>query len=130
MQYESISLIGADDDKSALNPDNDPDRQPEKSSILSKGPSGWRFSIALSLLLSVLVFAINLSATIWAMKSTPADEINPYDASGVKVMYKGNCEQANSLNTGLHVMINALSSALLAASNYFPSSTYLRLSLS
>jgi hypothetical protein len=74
--------------------------------------SGWRFGVIACASSSFFVFAVNLSATIWALRSTGV----PEDGRGI--LYNGNCAKIRELNVGVHLMINTLSTVLLSASNY------------
>ncbi|KAK3899103.1 hypothetical protein C8A05DRAFT_46749 [Staphylotrichum tortipilum] len=40
------------------------------------------------------------------------------DGNGIGILFEGSCSRVRTLNTALHVVINALSSVLLAGSNY------------
>ncbi|KAF1994291.1 hypothetical protein P154DRAFT_549157 [Amniculicola lignicola CBS 123094] len=71
--------------------------------------NGWRFG-AINCLISVLiVFLINLIVTIWGtVRRTSSDE----------VVFEGECNKVSKINSGLHLLINLLSTVLLSASNY------------
>ncbi|KAI8714849.1 hypothetical protein NCS52_01205800 [Fusarium sp. LHS14.1] len=77
-----------------------------------KFKSGWRFGLFAGAASCIVVFIVNLFAAIWAMTR---DEKNRLDQP---VLREGACSEMKYLNTGLHLIINALSSILLAASNY------------
>ncbi|RMJ07789.1 hypothetical protein CDV36_012599 [Fusarium kuroshium] len=82
---------------------------------LSRKPqfkSGWRFGLFAGAISCTVVFIVNLSALIWAMSGRDTN-----DASHL-VLLEGLCADTRNLNTGLHLAINALSSVMLAASNY------------
>lgn len=74
--------------------------------------SGWRFGIACSAVASCVVLIINiiLAVVVAALSQSLND--------GIGTIYVGNCSVVNSWSSGLHIVINALSSTLLAASNY------------
>lgn len=55
---------------------------------------------------------LNLAWTIWAVTKHPAD------SNSIGVLYQGSCSKTNSLSMWLHLLINILSTVLLAASNY------------
>jgi len=76
----------------------------------SSWPRGWRRGILLSCLCSSAVLVLNLAATAVAAVSTT-------DSDG-RVLFKGNCEMANNLNRGIHIVINVLGTLVLASSNY------------
>jgi hypothetical protein len=73
---------------------------------------GWRFGILSGSLLASLVFCINASATIYGGIDSEKND------NGRKVLYEGDCERVRRINLGLHLIINALSTILLSASNY------------
>lgn len=76
--------------------------------------SGYRFSLVIGAASCFAIFIINIGVTIWAEGLTDHDQ----DDGGRRVLYEGDCEKSRNLNTALHVLINVLSSGLLAASNY------------
>jgi uncharacterized protein DUF6536 len=73
---------------------------------------GWRSGILNSAILASLVFCINLAATLYAT----VNSIDKHD--GRLVIWKGDCERTRHINTGLHLVINVLSTLLLSASSY------------
>jgi hypothetical protein len=73
--------------------------------------SGWRGGIVLAIAGSSLVLLFNLiCAIVAAAAGKPQDRI--------ATIYTGNCDVASRWSTGLHLLINILSSALLGASSY------------
>ncbi|KAI4954388.1 hypothetical protein J4E91_002101 [Alternaria rosae] len=77
------------------------------NSFRSKFITGWRFGVINCAVAALIVFVINLIATItWASNAD----------SGV--LFKGNCDRARKLNSVLHIIINVLSTILLSSSNY------------
>lgn len=72
---------------------------------------GWRFGVACSAWVAFTVLMMNVILTIYAGARFKADD-------GVGTAYHGSCEVVNSWTTWLHILINALSSILLSASNY------------
>lgn len=69
---------------------------------------GWRFGAINCAIAVCIVFLINLVATIWGSAYTKE--------SGV--LFEGDCKRARKLNSGLHFLINLLSTILLSSSNY------------
>ena len=67
---------------------------------------GWRQSTLSFSIAALVTFLINLSFTIWASVSTNS------------VLADSDCKSIKILNTGLHVLVNILSTILLAGSNY------------
>ncbi|KAJ4350012.1 uncharacterized protein N0V89_008633 [Didymosphaeria variabile] len=68
--------------------------------------SGWRFGAINGAISVCVVFFINLVVTI--LVSARKDG----------VFFDGDCDRASKLNTGLHLLINILSTILLSSSNY------------
>jgi hypothetical protein len=58
------------------------------------------------------VFVTNLTLTFWAWISKGVD------SDGVSTLFQGDCAIVRKLDAGLHALINALSTILLAASNF------------
>jgi hypothetical protein len=69
--------------------------------------AGWRFGALHFAVWATIVFCINVAVTVW--NSTQAK-------SGV--LFEGDCDRVKRLNTGLHFLINVLSTILLSGSNY------------
>ncbi|KAH7093703.1 hypothetical protein FB567DRAFT_178552 [Paraphoma chrysanthemicola] len=69
--------------------------------------AGWRFGALQFGVWATIVFLINFIVTIWG--ST---------ARSNGVLLEGDCGRVKRLNTGLHVLINILSTILLSGSNY------------
>lgn len=68
---------------------------------------GWRFGVIGCAISTCVVFLVNLTVTItW----------NTQSKSGV--LFEGDCDRARKINSGLHLLINALSTVLLSSSNY------------
>jgi hypothetical protein len=67
--------------------------------------AGWRFGVLNFAVCASVVFLINLIAMIWGSTAT-------LEAKGV--FFEGDCERVERLNTGLHLLINALGTILLA----------------
>lgn len=88
----------------------DKDR-PEQGRRRHKWLSGARFTLALASGASILVCLFNLSFLIWAAARDRLEE-------GRGVLYEGDCDRVRHLSTGLHLLINILSTTLLGASNY------------
>ena len=73
----------------------------------------WRRSVRWFAGAAAATFLINLVFTIWAAARVK-DVVN-----GVGVLQdRARCDTVKSVNTGLHVIINALSAVMLAGSNF------------
>jgi hypothetical protein len=70
---------------------------------------GWRFGALNFAVWTSIVFLINLAATIWGSAAT-LDENGGF--------LEGDCDRAKTLNTGIHLIINILSTVILSGSNY------------
>lgn len=75
--------------------------------------AGWRGGALLSLIGTVFVGLFNLAITIWVWKH-PRNEIE----GSIGTLYEGSCAKTRNLNVWIHLLINILSTLLLAASNY------------
>ncbi|KAF7955727.1 hypothetical protein EAE96_004651 [Botrytis aclada] len=73
--------------------------------------TGWRAGVRYCSGTALGVFAVNLTLLIWAVLKNGVD-------GGYSILYRGNCQHAQSLSTALHILINVLSTILLSASNY------------
>lgn len=71
--------------------------------------SGWRFGILHFAVWALIVFIVNLVVTIWGTVSLKKSQ---------GVLSTGECGRMKTLNSGLHVLINILSTILLSGSNY------------
>ncbi|KAL4911154.1 hypothetical protein BDW74DRAFT_184630 [Aspergillus multicolor] len=72
---------------------------------------GWKLTLSLASFACIVVFSLNLSFLIWTVTRDRLKEDRG-------VLYEGDCARVRTLNTVLHLLINILSTALLAASNY------------
>ncbi|KAF2175728.1 hypothetical protein K469DRAFT_743214 [Zopfia rhizophila CBS 207.26] len=94
--YGNMTFVDITDAKS--------EPRPEKRYTL-----GWRFGAINCAISATIVFLINFIVTIWGSVHKNA---NP------GIMLEGDCEQVRRMNTGLHFLINLLSTILLSSSNY------------
>ena len=77
----------------------------------SRKPRGWKAGVALSSLSAGTVLILNLILTVWA-------SVRYGTRNGIGDAYTGDCGTVSNAAFGLHLLINALSSILLSASNY------------
>jgi hypothetical protein len=84
----------------------------QKESWRSRHLKGWRFGTMNGALLALIVFLLNFVITLF----TTVSERGATNAQNT--LFSGNCSQARQLNTWIHLLINALSTILLGASNY------------
>ncbi|RPA75210.1 hypothetical protein BJ508DRAFT_332329 [Ascobolus immersus RN42] len=73
--------------------------------------SGWRKGVTFAALAALLVAGINIGLTFYVRSRYQIK-------NGFGIIYEGSCDKSKQLDTWIHLLINALSSALLAASNY------------
>lgn len=73
--------------------------------------SGWRYSVSACALSTFAVCTINLVATVWSVLHYGVYERR-------QTLYNGDCNTAGKINTGLHLVINILSTILLSSSNF------------
>ncbi|PVH98584.1 hypothetical protein DM02DRAFT_615710 [Periconia macrospinosa] len=83
------------------------------SQSVKRWTSGWRFGATTGAGAVLIVFIINLVVTIWGTRLNPSDS----SANG-GLLYEGDCDRVDRLNSGIHILINVLSTVLLSASNY------------
>ncbi|MCJ1376967.1 hypothetical protein MMC17_000057 [Xylographa soralifera] len=106
---DSTSLIGnrGDADDTNITPDIR-----DKVPFSAYGQlSGWRKGVTTAAITASVVFCINTGIAIWAATRTGT-------VDGIGVLYEGACSNSSQINTGLHLVINILSTLLLGASNY------------
>ena len=75
--------------------------------VLGDRFTGWRFGALHFAVWATIVFLINIIVTIWGSTARHSG-----------VLLDGDCDRVKNLNTGLHVLINVLSTILLSGSNY------------
>lgn len=71
---------------------------------------GWKVTNFMSLVASVVVLFFNIGFLVFAVTQ-------PLQGTG-RVLYEGSYAKVRHLSTGLHLVINFLSTALLSASNF------------
>ncbi|OBR09253.1 hypothetical protein CH63R_08018 [Colletotrichum higginsianum IMI 349063] len=82
-----------------------------KMKVFPRDP--WRKAACLFSAAAFSTFAVNLAFTLWATRwqGETVDD-------GIGVVFEGGCSDIKRLNTAVHVVINILSTVLLAGSNY------------
>lgn len=91
--------------------------QPVLEQREGRNKSGCRFTLIIGSVSILIVFIINLSVTIWAIKLPTGNEEESTITSR-RIIYEGSCSTSKQLNVVLHLLINVFSSILLAASSY------------
>ncbi|PLB44995.1 hypothetical protein P170DRAFT_458593 [Aspergillus steynii IBT 23096] len=102
---EDNSEAGTQNDD--LEENNEQNQNPGKNKGLFEG---WKFTIFLAFTSSVVVLLFNVAFLLFTTIRTQMGQ----DAA----LARGNCDRVHRLSTGLHWMINALSTILLASSNF------------
>jgi len=73
--------------------------------------SGWRAGAYSAASLASCSLVINFTAAVWLSRHPDSD-------SNLVEVYKGSCDSVASMDTWVHLAINALSTLLLGGSNY------------
>lgn len=81
------------------------------SDISSDSFSGWRGGVSLNTAFASVVLLINIVFLSWAT-------IRYGTVGGLGTLYRGDCEKVERIALFAHLIINVLSSLMLAASNY------------
>lgn len=71
----------------------------------------WKVGVMAAAAMTTVVLLVNSILTIWASVSFGLE-------AGIGTAYNGSCDVVSAWSFWLHILINALSSALLSASNY------------
>lgn len=96
----------------ASNPRGDDQPLNKRPSRRRKSPlKGWRAGVAAAAATTTAAFLVNTTLTLWAVLHFDIND-------GIGDAYEGDCGIVDAWSTGLHLLINGLSSALLSASNY------------
>ncbi|RDW76904.1 uncharacterized protein DSM5745_06896 [Aspergillus mulundensis] len=106
LQAQHEQFLMHSDDRS----DEDEKGQP-RHGRLHRWYTGWKFTLSLAAAACILVLSFNLGFLLWAVARHQL-------ADNRGVLYEGDCDRVKRLSTGLHLLINVLSTTLLGASNY------------
>ncbi|KIW03154.1 uncharacterized protein PV09_05797 [Verruconis gallopava] len=87
-------------------------RLPTTASWTKRHFKGWRFGVISGAWLAICVLVLNVAITFSALQKQHAED------SGRRVLFEGDCRKAETLNVVAHLLINAMSTLLLSASNY------------
>lgn len=88
-------------------------RRPTKQHLFS----GWRIGALASLVGAVLICIFNFAITLWVWKR-PGDDVDPFIVPSIGTFFESSCTKVRRSNTWVHLLVNALSTLLLCASNY------------
>lgn len=103
-EYASIHSTENDDDI-----DGDLKPAPRKRYIR---PKGWRFGILNCAVAASFAFLVNFIITIATLGKAGVGK------DGRQILYSGDCDTVEKMNTGIHLFINVMSTILLSSSNY------------
>ncbi|KAI1036985.1 hypothetical protein LB505_011409 [Fusarium chuoi] len=89
--------------------------------------SGWKLTaVYLTILVSTLttLLFVTLFVSLFGLKRDDGDDAltsgrDAGDALGQSVLYKGNCDTTSKANLWIHLLINIVSTGILASSNFF-----------
>ncbi|KAF5559364.1 hypothetical protein FNAPI_4808 [Fusarium napiforme] len=89
--------------------------------------SGWKLTaVYLTILVSTLttLLFVTLFVSLFSLKRDDGDDAvtsgrDAGDALGQSVLYKGNCDTTAKANLWIHLLINIVSTGILASSNFF-----------
>jgi hypothetical protein len=85
---------------------------PPTSTKQTRKLQGWRFGVLTCTTSTCFIFIINTSLAISALAKSG------WENNGQPTLYKGNCNTVSKLNTGVHLLINEMSTSLLCARSY------------
>lgn len=71
--------------------------------------TGWKSGALGFSVMAFIIFFLNLAVTIWGLSSHPSNH---------GVLFEGDCSLVKNYNTGLHVLINIISTVLVSGSNF------------
>lgn len=114
-EEQELNLLLKDTSFHSLGGDHPKSFTSSKSSWFRIHTTGWRFGVITCASWSVLVFVINLTIFVWA---EARNDFPGFSSDGRHPIYEGDCEVTRKLNIAVHLLINALSTILLSASNY------------
>jgi hypothetical protein len=85
--------------------------QPDHHDHGSQLTATWSVGALGAASMATAALVINTSVLIWALRRLKFEH-------GVAQVFAGNCHRTETINTGVHLAINALSTILLSGSNY------------
>lgn len=73
---------------------------------------GWRRTVLINTTLIIAALLLLVSFLIAAVKATGS-------VFKTALLFSGDCQKSSNINLGLHLFLNAISTCVLASSNYF-----------
>jgi hypothetical protein len=92
-------------DQTQANKPHSQDRSRNKRRL----PQGWRFGVVCCAISTSIVCLLNFAGTVWGLT---------HQGSGRGVLFDGDCQKVQRINTVSHLLINLLGTVLLSSSNY------------
>ena len=97
----------------------DDKQAPEQATFFESEPTkrsnrfqGWRFGVLACTLSTCMVLVLNVSLATWALAR------HGWGRNGQPILHEGKCDTVSKLSTGIHLLINSMSTVLLCASSY------------
>jgi hypothetical protein len=89
-------------------------RQPKQNETKKRLPE-WKRTVAIWLAAATAAFVVNFVFLVYFYAHGTSDDLMlPYSRN----LYEGSCSTSHSINTGLHLLVNILSTLLVTGSNY------------
>ncbi|KAI9714164.1 MAG: hypothetical protein M1812_006492 [Candelaria pacifica] len=107
----AIHARGPSSDQDVLLTSSSRSDMPQDLTKRRRRPSGWRVGAMTAASTAVLALLINIIVASWA-----ASKFGFH--GGIATVFTGDCRKVETMNTWIHLAINALSTALLSGSNY------------
>jgi hypothetical protein len=80
-----------------------------------RGIPKWKRTVIIWLVAASIVFIINLVATVYYYVRGTTDDL---ELQYSRTLYEGSCSRIRSIDTGLHLLVNVLSTILVTGSGY------------
>ncbi|KAL4863450.1 hypothetical protein BDV12DRAFT_26814 [Aspergillus spectabilis] len=90
--------------------ENDEDKMQKRKRTGGRTFGGWKSTLYMGSIASFTVLILNLAMVLWASLR--------HSEYGQGVLYSGHCDRVKEINSGVHFLINILSTFLLSASNF------------
>ncbi|KAI9037923.1 uncharacterized protein KD926_011446 [Aspergillus affinis] len=113
LSSDRLIHAGSEENSEAGTPNHDLEQKSQQNQNPGNNKGryqGWKFSIFLDFTSSIVVLLFNVGFLLFTITRTQMGQ----DAA----LARGNCDRVHRLSTGFHWIINALSTILLAASNF------------
>jgi hypothetical protein len=78
----------------------------------SNRSQGWRFVVLMCTVSTCVVLVVNISLATWALTQ------RGWGKDDQPVLHEGTCDTTSKISTGLHLLINSMSTVLLSSSSY------------